>query len=282
MRKSGATHTCARTCEGITSMAERGARPPVPRGRQLLLRAVSLLFKPLRPDDYLEMLNPLWTTTELRGKVERVEPRGSEAASVLIRPSYEWPGHQPGQYVRLGLVIDGRFHWRAYSLTSEPRPEDGLISVTPKRVDGGVVSPYLVDGVRPGEVVRLGEIEGQFTLPDPLPAKMLFISAGSGITPIISMLRHLDHRDELGDVVVLHSDRCRDHVMFLPELEDLDRRHDRMHLDVRLTSDRGGSHPRSSTICARTGGNARRSVRGQVSSLTRSSNTGSATGSPSS
>jgi ferredoxin-NADP reductase len=244
MRKSGATHTCGHTCEGITSMAERGARPPVPRGRQLLLRAVSLLFKPLRPDDYLEMLNPLWTTTELRGKVERVEPRGSEAASVLIRPSYEWPGHQPGQYVRLGLVIDGRFHWRAYSLTSEPRPEDGLISVTPKRVDGGVVSPYLVDGVRPGEVVRLGEIEGQFTLPDPLPAKMLFISAGSGITPIISMLRHLDHRDELGDVVVLHSDRCRDHVMFLPELEDLDRRHDRMHLDVRLTSDRGRFSPK--------------------------------------
>ena len=60
------------------------------------------------PDDYLEMINPLWTTKELRGKVERVEPQGSEAASVLIRPGYEWPGHKPGQYVRLGVVIDGR------------------------------------------------------------------------------------------------------------------------------------------------------------------------------
>ncbi|MGP4057134.1 ferredoxin reductase [Mycobacterium sp. 4D054] len=224
-------------------MAERGARPPVPRGRRMLLRAIGHLFRPLRPDDYLEMVNPLWTTKELRGKVERVEPQGSEAASVLIRPGYEWPGHKPGQYVRLGLVIDGRYHWRAYSLTSDPEPEDGLISVTPKKVDTGVVSPYLVHKIQPGEVVRLGEIEGVFTLPEPLPAKMLFISAGSGITPIISMLRSLDHRGEIDDVVVLHSDRTRDEVMFLSALEDLQRRHDTMRLDLRLTSERGRMSP---------------------------------------
>lgn len=225
-------------------MAERGATPPVPRGRRMLLRAVRHLFKPLKPDDYLEMINPLWTTKELRGQVERVEARGSEAASVLIRPSYEWPGHQPGQYVRLGLVIDGRYHWRAYSLTSDPRPEDGLISVTPKKVDTGVVSPYLVEKIQPGELVRLGEIEGQFVLPEPLPAKLLFISAGSGITPIISMLRSLDHHDQLGDVVVFHSDRVRDHVMFLDDLEDMAQRHDGVRLDIRLTSERGRFAPK--------------------------------------
>jgi ferredoxin-NADP reductase len=224
-------------------MAERGAEPPVPRGRRLFLRAVRSLFKPLRPDDYLEMVNPLWTTKELRGKVERIEPQGSEAVSVLIRPSYEWQGHQPGQYVRLGLVIDGRFHWRAYSLTSDPQPRDGLISVTPKRVDSGVVSPYLVQKIRPGEVVRLGEIEGVFTLPDPLPPKLLFVSAGSGITPIISMLRSLDHRDALDDVVVVHSARTREQVMFLDDLEDIDRRHDGVRLDLRLTADRGRMSP---------------------------------------
>ncbi|ULE34682.1 ferredoxin reductase [Mycobacterium sp. IDR2000157661] len=220
-------------------MAERGAEPPVPRGRRMFLRAVRHLFNPLKPDDYLEMINPLWTTKELRGKVERVEPQGSEAASVLIRPGYEWPGHKPGQYVRLGLVIDGRYHWRAYSLTSDPNPQDGLISVTPKKVDSGVVSPYLVHKIQPGELVRLGEVEGVFTLPEPLPAKMLFISAGSGITPIISMLRSLDHRDEMRDVVVIHSARTREQVMFLSELEDLDRRHDGVRLDLRLTSERG-------------------------------------------
>ena len=225
-------------------MAERGAEPPVPRGRRLFLRAVRHLFSPLRPDDYLEMVNPLWTTKELRGKVERIEPQGSEAASVLIRPGYEWQGHRPGQYVRLGVIIDGRYHWRAYSLTSDPQPQDGLISVTPKKVDSGVVSPYLVQKIQPGEVVRLGEIEGVFTLPEPLPAKMLFISAGSGITPIMSMLRSLDHRGELGDVVVFHSTRSREQVMFLSVLEDLDRRHEHMRLDLRLTAQRGRMSPR--------------------------------------
>jgi ferredoxin-NADP reductase len=220
-------------------MAERGAEPAVPRGRRLFLRAVRHLFNPLRPDDYLEMINPLWTTKELRGKVERIEPQGSEAVSVLIRPGYDWPGHQPGQYVRLGLVIDGRYHWRAYSLTSDPQPEDGLISVTPKKVDGGVVSPYLVQKIQPGELVRLSDVEGVFTLPEPLPAKMLFISAGSGITPIISMLRNLDHRDDMKDVVVVHSARTREQVMFLSTLEDLDRRHESLRLDLRLTADRG-------------------------------------------
>ena len=202
-------------------MAERGAQPHVPRGVDCFAGGAQM-FSPLKPDDYLEMINPLWTTKELRGKVERIEPQGSEAASVLIRPGYEWPGHKPGQYVRLGVVVDGVYHWRAYSLTSDPSPEDGLISVTPKRVDGGVVSPYLVHKIQPGDLVRLGEIEGVFTLPEPVPPKMLFISAGSGITPIIGMLRSLDRRSELRDAVVIHSARTREQVMFLSVLEDLD------------------------------------------------------------
>ncbi|GAC1651573.1 MAG: ferredoxin reductase [Mycobacterium sp.] len=209
----------------------------------MFLRAIRHLFSPLRPDDYLEMVNPLWTTKELRGKVERIEPQGSEAASVLIRPAYEWPGHKPGQYVRLGVVIDGRYHWRAYSLTSDPAPQDGLISVTPKKVDSGVVSQYLVAKIQPGELVRLGEIEGVFTLPEPSPSKMLFISAGSGITPIISMLRSLDNRGEVRDVVVSHSARTREQVMFATALQDLDRRHDQLRLDLRLTSERGRLTP---------------------------------------
>ena len=169
-------------------MAERGARPHVHPVRKWLLHAVRRLFTPLEPDHYLEMINPLWSTRELRGRVERVGPESEDTASVLIRPAYEWPGHEPGQYVRLGVIIDGVYHWRAYSLTSDPDPRDGLISVTPKVVEGGVVSPYLVRKIAPGEIVRLGEVEGVFTLPDPVPAQLLFISAGSGITPVSSPL----------------------------------------------------------------------------------------------
>ncbi len=82
-------------------MAERGARPEVHPIRRMMLRAVRHLFTPLRPDDYLEMINPLWTTRELRGRVERVDPAGEAAATVVIRPSFEWAGHRAGLKVSL-------------------------------------------------------------------------------------------------------------------------------------------------------------------------------------
>lgn len=220
-------------------MAERGARPQVSFVRRTMLRAVRSLFNPLRPDDYLSMINPLWTTRELRGKVERVAPEGSEAVSVYIRPGFEWAGHIPGQYVRLGVLIDGRYHWRAYSLTSDPDPEDGLVSVSPKLVPAGTVSPFLVGTIRAGDVVRLSEVEGEFTLPEVIPDKMVFISAGSGITPIISMLRSLDHHDQVGDVVVVHSVHNREQLMFAETLDELETKHEGLRVKLRITSDEG-------------------------------------------
>src|SRR5579875_3156665 len=125
-------------------MPEKGARPNVHPLQERVLRAMSALSSPLLPDDYLEMINPLWSTRELRGRVERVQRETEDAATVLIKPGYRWPGHKPGQYVRIGLDIDGVRHWRAYSLTSDPMRSDGLISITPKLVEAGKVSPYLV------------------------------------------------------------------------------------------------------------------------------------------
>ena len=169
-------------------MAERGAEPRVPKARKRALQAMRALSTPLMPDDYLELINPLWSTRELRGRIERIEPESDNAVTILIRPGFEWEGHEPGQYLRIGVVVDGIHHWRAYSLTSDPDREDGYISITPKLVDEGKVSPYFVQQARPGEIVRLGGVEGTFTLPEPMPEKMLFISAGSGITPIMSCL----------------------------------------------------------------------------------------------
>src|SRR3954449_4114434 len=155
-------------------MAEQGAVPRVPRIRRRALSAVRSLFSPLLPDDYLELINPLWSTQELRGRIERIEHEAGDAVTILIRPGYEWEGHDPGQYLRIGVVVDGVFHWRAYSLTSDPDRPDGCISVTPKLVEEGKVSPHLVRHARPGAIVRLGGVEGTFTLPDPPPHNLLF------------------------------------------------------------------------------------------------------------
>ena len=160
--------------------------------------------------------------------------------TIVIRTGHQWPGHRPGQYLRVGVVVDGVFHWRAYSLTSPPERGDGCISITPKLVEAGKVTPYLVGKAKSGAVIRLGGVEGDFVLPDPLPEKMLFISAGSGITPIMSMLRHLAEQDELRDVVHVHSARTEDDVIFGRELRALAERHEGFEVKLWLT----GSRPR--------------------------------------
>ena len=225
-------------------MAERGATPKVSTVRRRALKAVESLFTPLLPDDYLELINPLWSTRELRGRIEQIKPETGDAVTITIRPGHDWDRHKPGQYLRVGIVIDGKHHWRAYSLTSDPNRADGWISITPKRFEPGVVSPYLTRHARPGEIVRLGGVEGTFVLPDPLPRKLLFISAGSGVTPIMSMLRSLDHRGVLDDVVLVHSARTRDEVIFRDRLRRMADRNQGFKLIERHTADQGRMTPR--------------------------------------
>ena len=90
-----------------------------------MLKALGALSSPLLPDDYLELINPLWSTRELRGRVEEVRHERPRRGDHLIRPGYRWPGHKPGQYLRIGVDIDGVRHWRAYSLTSDPDARTG-------------------------------------------------------------------------------------------------------------------------------------------------------------
>jgi ferredoxin-NADP reductase len=223
----------------VAPVAERGAVPQVSEGRRRALRLIRSFTSPLLPDDYLELINPLWSTRELRGRIERIERETPEAVTVLIKPGWEWPGHQPGQYLRLGIAVDGIHHWRAYSLTSDPARPDGCISITPKLVEGGKVTPFLCGGVRPGTVVRLGGVEGTFVLPDPLPERLLFVSAGSGITPIMSMLRSLDRGGELTDVVHVHCAREADGVIFGERLRELHARQPGYRLHERITAREG-------------------------------------------
>ena len=224
-------------------MPEKGAKPNVHPIQARVLKALSSLSSPLLPDDYLEMNNPLWSTRELRGRVERIERETENAATVLIKPGYRWPGHQPGQYCRIGVDINGVRHWRAYSLTSDPQRPDGLISITVKSVDAGKVSPFLVRHGKPGTIIGLGGVEGDFVLPEEAPPRLLFISAGSGITPIMSMIRHLAGEDALSDAVLLHSARHTDDVIFGAELRDLAEHNGGFILHEQLTRDNGRMGP---------------------------------------
>jgi ferredoxin-NADP reductase len=221
-------------------MAERGAKPNVHPVRARALKAISAFTSPLLPDDYLELINPLWSTRELRGRVEEVNREAGNAVTVLIKPGHTWPGHEPGQYIRIGFDIDGKRHWRAYSLTSDPGRPDGMISITPKLVQEGVVTPYVNQELKPGTIVVLSDIEGQFVLPEPRPEQILFISAGSGITPIMAMTRALDREEKLRDVVHLHSAPTRDDVIFGEQLRIIARRNDGLRLHEQHTREGQG------------------------------------------
>jgi ferredoxin-NADP reductase len=195
---------------------------------------------PLLPDDYLKFVNPLWSARELRGVVVDVQPETEDSATVQIKPGWGFSGvYQPGQYVGIGLRVAGRWHWRSYSLTSVPQRDNKLISITVKATPEGFLSDHLVNGVEPGTVVRLAAPKGDFALPDPPPPKLLFLTAGSGITPVIAMLRTLQKRGQHPDIVHIHSAHTADEVIFRDELHDLERSRPGYRLHLQLTADMG-------------------------------------------
>jgi hypothetical protein len=118
---------------------------------------------PLLPDDYLKLLNPLWSARELRGEVVDVRTETQDSATVTIEPGWGFSAeYQPTQYVGIGLRIDGRWYWRSYSLTSVPRRDDKRITITVKATPEGFLATHLVNGVKPGTIVRLAAPKGDF------------------------------------------------------------------------------------------------------------------------
>ncbi|SCF03917.1 Ferredoxin-NADP reductase [Micromonospora viridifaciens] len=194
------------------------ARPKV-LFRHRLLRLAETVTTPLLPADYLDLVAPLRAGAALRGRIVEVRPETRDAATVVIQPGRGWRGHLPGQYVRLGVDVNGVRQWRAYSVTSVPGGADRRITVTVKAIPDGKVSNHLVRRIRPGTIVQLDQAQGDFVLPEATPERILFLTAGSGITPVMAMLRA--GLPAGADVVLVHSAPTRDDVIFGAELRAL-------------------------------------------------------------
>ncbi len=207
----------------------------------LLRDALARLTTPFDPDAYLSLLHPLWGT-KLRGVVEAVSPVTAEAAALTIRPSAGWPGHRPGQFVTVGVDVDGVRHHRCYSLTSPPGARDHrgpLIEITVREDPAGTVSPHLVRRTRPGDVVRLSPPAGELT-PEFTSGAVLLVTGGSGLTPAIGMLRWLDRERPRGaDVVLLHHATDPDRCLHRDELERLADEHEWLRVVTTYTRERG-------------------------------------------
>ena len=180
-----------------------------------LARAASLLTTPLAPEDILSLFNPVFSARQLRGVVTRVVPETADSATIFFRPGRGWQAHLAGQWARIGVELDGVRHWRSYSL-SAPAGQDPAITVT----DMGAVSGALVRGTKPGDVLFLAPPQGDFVLPEH-PRPLLMLTAGSGITPVMSMIRTLvPHRPD-SDVVLIHTARTAADTIFREELAEL-------------------------------------------------------------
>ena len=235
--------TAARVADPVRPTVAGAKERP---GWHLLRTVAGRITTPLLPDDYLKLANPLWSARELRGRVLEVRRETVDSATLVIKPGWGFSfDYQAGQYIGIGLLVDGRWRWRSYSLTSVPvdrqsgRRGARTITITVKAMPEGFLSTHLVGGVEPGTIVRLAAPQGNFVLPDPAPAKILFLTAGSGITPVMSMLRTLVRRDQLGDVNHVHSAPTAADVLFAGELAELADAHEDYRLTVRATRTEG-------------------------------------------
>ncbi|MFI5999361.1 ferredoxin reductase [Streptomyces sp. NPDC051366] len=180
-------------------------------------KLLEMVTTPLLPSDYLDLVSPLRAGADLRGRIEAVHPETGDAATIVIRPGRGWRGHTAGQYVRIGVDVDGVRLWRAYSVTSPTNRRDGRITITVKAIPNGKVSNHLVHLAQPGMMIQLDQATGDFVLPEAKPAKVLYLTAGSGITPVMGMLRDI----EFDDVVMVHSAPKPHDVIFRSDLHDL-------------------------------------------------------------
>ncbi|MBO1283828.1 ferredoxin reductase [Streptomyces albidoflavus] len=176
-----------------------------------------MVTTPLLPSDYLDLVSPLRAGADLRGRIEAVRPETRDAATVVIRPGRGWRGHTAGQYVRIGVDVDGVRLWRAYSITSPTDRQDGCVTITVKAILDGKVSNHLVRRAKPGTLIQLDQATGDFVLPQAKPAKVLFLTAGSGITPVMGMLRDT----AFDDAVMIHCAPQPQDVIFRSELHGL-------------------------------------------------------------
>jgi stearoyl-CoA 9-desaturase NADPH oxidoreductase len=211
-------------------------------GWHALRKIAARITTPLLPDDYLHLANPLWSARELRGRILEVRRETEDSATLVIKPGWGFSfDYQPGQYMGIGLLVEGRWRWRSYSLTSSPATSASArtVTITVKAMPEGFLSTHLVDGVAPGTIVRLAAPQGNFVLPDPAPSSILFLTAGSGITPVMSMLRTLVRRNQITDIAHVHSAPTESDVMFDAELAALAANQPGYRLQLRATRIQG-------------------------------------------
>jgi ferredoxin-NADP reductase len=197
--------------------------------RRPSLRFLDSFAGPHGIDGYLEQLHPLLVTRECRAEVVAVARGAADSATLTLRANRAWQGFRAGQFVRVAVEIDGVRHQRCYS----PASAEGAgptLEITVKRHPEGLVSNFLVERAAPGLVLGLSQADGDFHLPDPRPDSVLLIGGGSGLTPLMAILRTLLAEGYERPLALLQYAPDRDGALYREELQRLAAEHPNVQL----------------------------------------------------
>ncbi len=193
----------------------------LPQRVRRLASLAEALLTPHGMDRYLELVDPMLVRREIRGLVTAVRRQTADSVTLTVRPSRAWPGFTAGQYVRMQVEINGVRRTRCYSPCGSQH--DGELEFTVK--DQGLVSGHLNRELAVGAVLGLSTPDGTFTLPTPRPDRVLLISGGSGVTPVLAMARTLVDEGHPGEIVFLHYSNGPADALYRTELAQLRARH---------------------------------------------------------
>ncbi len=199
-----------------------GARHPLGR-RVLRSRLLEALAYPHGVDRYVELVRPLLLARDVRAEVAGVRHQTAKSVTLTIRPNENWRGFLAGQFVGVSVEVEGVHLTRPYSPAGGEG--GGELELTVSTHPEGRLSRHLRERARPGTIVGLTQAQGDFVLPKRRPPSVLLISGGSGITPVMAMVRTLcDERYE-GEIGFLNYARSPALALYEPELRMLERRH---------------------------------------------------------
>src|SRR5690242_4175457 len=197
-------------------------------GRRIL-GSLDLLAGPAGMDGDLEQIRPTWSIRDSRAEVTAVRRTTPDSVTLSLRANRAWRGFRAGQFVGVAVEIDGARRSRCYSPACAAR-EGRDLEITVKSHPEGLVSNHLIANARPGMVLDLDQAEGDFHLPSGRPARTLLISGGSGITPVISMLRTLCAEGHRAPVTFLHFAPDPERAIYREELERIAASHSNVRL----------------------------------------------------
>ncbi len=199
-------------------------------------RLLAPLVAPAVFDFWASRLHPAWSWERPLARVVSREAASSDAVTLVLKPNRHWRGFQPGQHVNLSAEIDGMRVTRSYSLTGLPC-DDGLVSITVKRIQGGKLSQHLCDRARAGDVLEIGHAFGEMTLPQPPTGRWLLLAAGSGITPLMALVRSFAAQGMPAPLDLVYWARSRDQLCFAAELRALAAAHADFNVRFVLTGE---------------------------------------------